>query len=217
VTPEAAPRVRPIIEVFSVSLGMVLFALFVHRGLPWIALSALGLLIVAATIGTSLRLLPRPAELLGLAGLPRQPILYFVVGGLIGAGGGMLHRHNLGLPVWPTGGVEAFAAVACLIGAAEELLYRGWLQGRAQILGRPAAIVIAAIAHASYKTALFAWPTTPMAIDYAGIALWTLIGGTLLGLLRANSENVAPSMFAHAVFDFMVYGALAYAPWWVWG
>ena len=110
--PEAAPRVRPIIEVLSVSLGMVLFALFVHRGLPWIALSALGLLIVAATIGTSLRLLPRPAELLGLAGLPRQPILYFVVG----------------------------------------------------------------------------------------------------GLLRARSESVAPSMFAHAVFDFMVYGALAYAP-----
>ena len=219
-TSEAAPRervTRPILEVLAVSLGMVLFAWFAHRGLPWITLSTVGLLVTAATIVISLRSLPRPAEVLGLAGLPRHPVFFFVVGAVIGAGGGMLHRYSLGLSVWPAGGVEVFAAIACLIGATEELVYRGWLQGRAQVLGGPAAIVIAAVAHAAYKTALFAWPTTPMAIDYAGIALWTLLGGLVLGLLRAYSESVGPSMLAHAAFDFMVYGALVYAPWWVWG
>lgn len=204
------------IEIIAVSVGMVLFALFAHQRLPWIALGAVGLIVVAATIGASLRRLSHPAELLGLNGVPRHSGFSFLAAAVIGASAGMLHRYSLGLPLLPAGGLELFATVACLIGAAEELLYRGWLQGKARVLGMPAAIVIAAASHATYKTALFAWSTEPIAIDYAGFALWTVIVGIVLGLLRAYSQSVLPAVFAHAAFDFVVYGAVAAAPWWVW-
>jgi membrane protease YdiL (CAAX protease family) len=218
-TPEAEPderRTRPVIEVLAASVGMVLFALFAHQGLPWMVLSAVGLLVVAATIGLSLRRVARPAALMGLDSFPRKAVLFFLLGGVIGAAGGMLHRHGLGMVLWPANGVEIFAVMACLIGAAEELLYRGWLLGRARALGWPAAVVIAAVAHAAYKTALFALPTGSTTIGLTGIMLWTAVGGIVLGLLRVCSESVIPAMFAHAAFDFVVYGALVDAPWWVW-
>lgn len=216
--PEAEPRetsTRSTTEVLVVSVAMVFFALFVHSGLPWIALSVAGLLVTGATIGSTLRHSSRPAELVGFA-LPLHSLFFLLVGGVIGTGGGMMHRFSLGLPVLPAGGIEGFAVVACLIGATEELFYRGWVQGRAMALGSPAAVVLAALAHTAYKTALFAWPITPTATDFTGLAVVTFIGGILLGLLRQYSKSVLPSVFAHAVFDFVVYGALSYAPWWVW-
>jgi membrane protease YdiL (CAAX protease family) len=219
VLPEAKPderRGRLVIAVVAASAGMVVFALFSHRGPPWIVLGAIALLVVAAAIGRSLRRATRPAALLGLGGLSRRAVLFSIVGAVIGTGAGLLHRKGLGIPLWPVGGLEAFAAVACLIGATEELLYRGWIQGTARPFGWPAAVAIAAVAHAAYKTALFAWPPGPIAIDYAAIGLWTVAGGIVIGLLREISGSVVPSMLAHAAFDFVVYGALAHAPWWVW-
>lgn len=181
------------------------------------AVSAGGLLIAAAAIGWSQSGAARPAAELGLDAFRPKTALFSVAGILIGAGGGLWHRSALGIALQPSEGVEAFVAVACLIGATEELIYRGWLLGRAQALGWPAAVVIAAVAHAAYKTALFAWPTGPVPIDLAGIALWTIAGGIVLGLLRVFSGSVVPPLLAHAAFDFVVYRSVADAPWWVWG
>ena len=194
---------------------MVVFALVSHQGPPWIVLGAIGLLLTAATMGRQLRRIPRPAALLGLERLPRRAALFGALGAVIGIGAGILHRKGLGMSPWPAG-VGPFAVVACLIGATEELVYRGWLQGAARPLGWPAAVVIASVAHAAYKTSLFAWPFGSVAIDFVGIGLWTILGGTVVGLLREFSGSVVPSMVAHAGFDFVVYGALTHAPWWVW-
>jgi membrane protease YdiL (CAAX protease family) len=115
-----------------------------------------------------------------------------------------------------TAGVTAFVIVACLIGATEELIFRGWLLGKARAFGWPAAVVIAAVAHTAYKTALFVWPAVPVAVDLAGVACWTLAGGVVLGLLRACSGSLLPPLMAHAAFDFVVYRNVVHAPWWVW-
>jgi membrane protease YdiL (CAAX protease family) len=205
-----------VIEVLAVAAGMVAFALFSHRGLPWILVGTTGLLIAAASLERSLRRAPRVAALLGLDGFSGETVLFAIVGCALGAGAGLLHRRGLELPLLPAGGLEVFAAVACLIGATEELLYRGWLQGRLRALGWPVAVVVAAAAHAAYKSALFAWPPGPAEIDCAVIAGWTFVGGVVLGLLRQFSGSVVPSMVAHAAFDLLVYGAVAHAPWWVW-
>jgi membrane protease YdiL (CAAX protease family) len=218
--PEEAPSQRsgrPVIEVLAVAAGMVVFALFSHRGLPWILVGATGLLVAAASIERSLRRAPRVAALLGLGGFSGKTALFAVLGCAIGAGGGLLHRRTLGLPLLPAGGLGVFAAMACLIGATEELVYRGWLQGRLQTLGWPVAVVVVAAAHAAYKSALFAWPPGPAQIDCAAMAGWTFVGGVVLGLLRQISDSVVPPIVAHAVFDLLVYGALVRAPWWVWG
>jgi membrane protease YdiL (CAAX protease family) len=203
-------------EVLAVAAGMVVFALFSHQGWPWILVGVAGLLVAAIAIEQSLRRTPRVGALLGLDGFSQRTALLSVVGCELGAGAGLLHRWQLDLPLLPAGGLEVFAAIACLIGATEELVYRGWLQGRLRTLGWPVAVVVAAAAHAAYKSALFAWSPGSAEIDCAVVARWTFGGGVIFGLLRQVSGSVAPSMVAHAAFDLLVYGALARAPWWVW-
>lgn len=207
---------RSVSEVLVVTAGMVVFALFSHRGLPWVLVGLVGLLVAAITIGESLRRGSNEAALLGLAGFSWSAVLFSLGGCALGVGAAVLHRRELGLPLLPAGGLEAFAVIACLIGVTEELVYRGWMQGRLQSLGWPAAVIMAAAAHAAYKSALFAWPTAPSEIDCVAMAVRTFLGGVVLGLLRKFSGSVVPSLVAHAVFDLMVYGAVVRAPWWVW-
>lgn len=208
-------RDRFVIELIAVFAGMVVFATFAHLRLPWSLPGAAGLVLAAAAIGGSLRSAGRPMVLLGLERFSRRAALFCLVGLILGTASAVHHRTQLGIPPWP-GGLAAFAPVACLIGVTEELIYRGWLQSTARPLGWPAAVVIAAVAHAAYKTALFAWPPGPALTDYQAIALWTFAGGIVLGVLRQVAGHVVPSMVAHAAFDVVVYGSFVHALWWVW-
>ena len=116
----------------------------------------------------------------------------------------------------PGAALQPFALAACGIGAAEEVLYRGWMQGRLRVLGRPAAVLIAAAAHTAYKTALFALPPSPVRVDFLSLVAFTFTVGALVGLSRELSRSIYPAVAAHVAFDLMVYGAAAQAPWWVW-
>ena len=210
-------RGRTATGIAAVSAGMILFALVSHQGLPWLVLGAGGLLIAARAIAWSQSGDSRPAAVLGLDRLSMKIAVFTLFGVGAGAGGGLLHRNALGIALQPAEGVEPFVVVACLVGAAEELVYRGWLLGKARAFGWPAAVVIATFAHAAYKTVLFAWPATPFPVDLREIALWTAVGGIVLSLLRVFSGSVTPSIVAHVVFDFVVYRSVGDAPWWVWG
>jgi len=204
---------RPALEAAAVTAAMVLFALFAHRGLPWSAVSGAGLLATAALIGTSLRNTPWPAG-------PRSRVVPLAVVGIaIGALGGVLQRQQAGALPEPATGLQLFVLLACLIGITEELVYRGWMLGRLGGLGWPVAVAFTALSHAAYKTALFSWPpdSLSMGFNLAGIALWTVAGGMVLGVLRVASRSVLPAVLAHAVFDAVVYSAFATPPWWVWG
>ena len=153
--------------------------------------------------------------LFGLSALSPKLIPIGLAGCAAGAGLGVFYRMSFGMSIVP-GSLEWFVLAACAIGAAEELVYRGWMQGRLRTLGRPAAVLIAAFAHAAYKTALFALPASPIGVDYRLIAAWTFAAGALFGLFRELSDSVIPPAAAHVAFDLMVYGAVARAPWWVW-
>ena len=87
-----------------------------------------------------------------------------------------------------------------------------------RVFGWPAAVAAASLAHGMYKAALFAWPGGSQGIDLAclGVGLGAAAMGIVPGLLRELSGSVVPSILAHSVFDLMVYGAVARAPWWVW-
>jgi membrane protease YdiL (CAAX protease family) len=208
-------------EAVAASAGMVLFALTVHSGLPWTLLGAAGLVAAAAAIGLSLARAPSACTLLGIArpsaNASAKTLLMIAAGLLVGGGLAVVYRLYVGLAAVPAGGIEAFVFLACLIGAAEEVVYRGYVQGRLSGLGWPAAVVLAAVAHAAYKTALFALPATPYEVNYLFLAAWTLLGGIAFGMLRQFSGSLAPPVAAHAAFDLVVYGAMAEAPWWVWG
>lgn len=200
----------------AAAIGMVVFAVFAHRGLPWIAVGAAGLVVAAAAIGRSLAREVKPFDFVGLTGLPRRAILSCTIGLAIGVGAAVLDRWQLGVPLRPASGFAAFAPVACLIGAAEELIYRGWMQSALHRLGAPAAVGTAALAHAAYKASLFAWSPEPMTTGWVAIAGWTFAVGIAFGALRETSRSVIPSMLGHAAFDWVVYGAFGHAPWWVW-
>ena len=115
-------------EALAVSLGMALLVWFVHQGMPWILVSAAGFLLTTATMASTLRNPAQSAELLGLRAFGRKALLFAAAGCAAGVAGGMWHRAALNLPIFPSGGLQAFALLACLIGAVEELIYRGWLQ-----------------------------------------------------------------------------------------
>lgn len=208
---------RPVIEAAAAAAGMVLFALFVRSGWPWGAVaSACGLAVAAAAMYHTFRAEPAATVVLGLSRPSRGVAMYVVAGCLVGAALGVLFRVVSEMGAVPAG-LGRFAFVAVLIGATEEVVFRGYVQGRLARLGWPAAVVLAAAAHTAYKSALFAMPPEGVAIDHAFLATWTLVGGVAFGLLRHGSGSVLPPLAAHAVFDIVVYGGGAQAPWWVWG
>lgn len=209
-------RRRSTIGIAAASAGLVIFACCSHQPLPWSAPGAAGLLLAASAIGWTPFGAAGPASVLGVQTFPRRAVFLSVLGVVIGSAAGLWHRRELGLPLLPGSPVQTFVIVACLIGATEELIYRGWLLGLARSFGSPAAVTMAALAHAAYKTALFAWPPIPSPVDLAGLALATAAGGLVLGWLRVSSSSLIPPMLAHVAFDFVVYRSVAQAPWWVW-
>jgi membrane protease YdiL (CAAX protease family) len=218
--PDAAAKaaiVRPVAEAAVASAGLALFALTVHCGWPWMLLGVGGLAAAAAAIGVSLAGATSPCALLGITRPSARTLAMVAAGLLVGAALATTYRTYMGLAALPAGGLEAFVLLACLIGAAEEVVYRGYVQGRLSGLGWPAAVALAAAAHAIYKTSLFAFPAGPHEVSYLMLAVWTFLGGIAFGTLRQTSGSLLPPVAAHAAFDLIVYGAMADAPWWVWG
>jgi membrane protease YdiL (CAAX protease family) len=216
---ESAPlpaRHDPALQATAASAGMVLFALAAHAPLPAFSLAIAGLFVTALAISVSL---PSPGSfghLFGFNGLSRPVVRWSLVGLGAGVGLAVLFRQSVGRPLFLTG-VHQFVLVAAAIGAAEELLFRGFVQGRLARLGWPAAVILAALAHTAYKTALFAFPPEDLVIQYGTLAFWTFLVGAVLGLTRHLSKSVLPTLTAHVLFDVFVYDDWAEAPWWVWG
>jgi membrane protease YdiL (CAAX protease family) len=126
------------------------------------------------------------------------------------------YRTHLGTGILPLG-LKPFAGVALLIGAAEELVYRGYAQGRLRAVGPVAAVLVAAGLHTAYKGALFAFPPAPeLRFDLVTVTAFTFAAGALFGVARERAGSVWPSLVAHAAFDLLVCGDAARAPWWVW-
>jgi len=202
-------------EAAVAGAGMVLFALFAHSLSFSFAFSAAGLTLTAAALVRGVVRSRSPLALFGLAHVTRKVALYVPVGALLGLALGLWYRRHIGAPALPEA-FRGFALMAALIGSAEEVLYRGYVQGRVRRLGAVGAIVCAAILHTAYKSALFALPGEAMTINFPFIIAATLIGGLAFGALRELSGNMLAPLAAHAAFDLVVYAELAEAPWWVW-
>jgi len=210
-------------EAAVAGAGMVLFALFAHSLSVPFAFSAAGLTLTAAALVQAVVRSRSPLALFGLAPVTRKTALYVALGAALGLALGVWYRRHIGAPALPEA-FRGFALVAALIGSAEEILYRGYVQGRFRRLGPVGATLCAAILHTAYKTALFALPGEAMAINFPFIIAATLVGGLAFGLLRELSGgstsltagNVLAPLAAHAAFDLIVYAELTKAPWWVW-
>jgi len=214
-TPKAAWGVAA--EVLAAGLGMVVFGLCIHLRPPFVVFfSALGLLTAAAALWRFFASETSPAVVLGLRRPGGRAAAWSGVGAVLGVGLGLLYRLRWGWPLVPRA-LTVFAPLSALIGATEELLYRGYVQGRVRRWGPVGAVVAAAFLHAFYKLALFSLPLECAGdTDPVFLVVVTFLGGLCFGALRELSGSVAPPLLAHVVFDIIVYGERAAAPWWVW-
>jgi len=202
-------------EAAVAGAGMVLFALFAHSLSVPFAFSAAGLTLTAAALVRGVVQPGSPLALFGLTPVTRKVALYVPVSALLGLALGIVYRRHIGAPPLPEA-FRGFALVAALIGSAEEVLYRGYVQGRVRRLGPVGAVACAALLHTAYKSALFALPGEAVTINFPFIVAATFVGGLAFGVLRKLSGNVLAPLAAHAAFDLVVYAELAAAPWWVW-
>jgi len=201
-------------DVFLALRGILIFAGFIHSPFPLILLAVGGLAGTAAVIGFSTKD-NRLREIFGITPLNRGILLYIPIAAVVGALMAVITRNRFELTLIPAG-FTGIALVAPLVGAAEELVFRGYIQGRLHPLGKLTSIVCASAAHTCYKLLVILSLSMPLQFDFFFLIFWTFIGGLLFGTLRELSGNTIPPLIAHAVFDIVLYGTLTTAPVWVW-
>jgi membrane protease YdiL (CAAX protease family) len=174
-----------------------------------------GGVLAASAVAYGLAADRRVLDTLALSRWPRRGGLWLGAALALGVAWGLCHRWQTGRPITPLP-FTAFCLAAVAIGACEEVLYRGFLQGWVRSRGPWPAILIATAAHTAYKCSIFLLPRGPDRANLPVLAAVTLAGGIVLGLLRERLGNLAFPIAAHAAFDALAYGDLATAPWWVW-
>ncbi len=205
----------PVTEACIAAAGMCLFALFAHEGFPRAIFSACGLLITTLAVSRGLKAETSPAALLGLRHLTPAIALYTFCAAIPGVALGFLYQWSYGLEIhFPALG--RFAPVSALIGATEEVLYRGYAQGRVRGIGPLPSVVFAALAHTIYKLSLFILPSGTMRTDFFYLAICTFLVGLGAGCMRHYTKSILPPVVCHVCFDIIVYGGYPRAPWWVW-
>jgi membrane protease YdiL (CAAX protease family) len=195
-------------------LGILLFAGFIHQTFPLLLIAVGGLALAGAAIAYSIRG-QAVVEAFALKRVDHKVFLYSLLAIAIGALLGMLTRNTFDISLFPVR-ITAVALVAPLVGAAEELIFRGYIQGKLQPIGRIFSVVYASAVHTSYKLLVILTLSVPLQFDFFFLVLWTFLGGLLFGILRELSRSTLPPMIAHAVFDVVLYGGLATVPVWVW-
>jgi membrane protease YdiL (CAAX protease family) len=198
-----------------VGLGLAVFALLIHSTGVGLAIAVAGFFAASIVMATTVVRADRPLEIMGLAPVPRRTAAYVPAGLTLGVGLAILYRWHSGWAPLPQG-ITGFAFVATIIGATEELVFRGYVQGRMARLGAAGAVLVAAAFHTAYKTALFAMPPSGQETDLLLVATVTLAGGIAFGALRQLSGTVLAPLAAHALFDLLAYAEFSSAPWWVW-
>lgn len=195
-------------------MGILLFAGFIHQPKPLLLLAIVGLVCTAAVIGFSSRN-ETIMETFGIKLLNRKLILYVLSAIVLGVVLGIFTRNRFDLTLIPSG-FTGVALVAPLVGATEELVFRGYIQGQLRPVGKIFSIVTTSAFHTSYKLLVILTLAIPLQFDFFFLIFWTFVGGVLFGTLRELSGNTIPAMIAHAVFDIVLYGGMASAPVWVW-
>ena len=194
--------------------GILIFALFIHAPLPrriisFIALTGSALMLGYSTRNASL------LQVIGLTPVSRRILIYMIPAMLLGIGLAWLTRSTFDLSPLPTS-VSRFVFIAPLIGAAEELIFRGYIQGSLRQISRSFSIIYASTVHTCYKLLVILSLTVPLQFDLFFLVMWTFIGGLAFGALREGSRSSIPPVIAHALFDIILYGGYALAPVWVW-
>lgn len=209
-------RYLSLIEAVICSLCLIIFSFFIHSGFPVKIISFAALLLPSYIFGNNLHSL---SDFRKITGVPTSLLMlniYSIGGFMLGMFLAMFYRWYLGLSLMPTSGLNYFVIVAALIGASEELVFRGFIQEYAKSINVPFSIFFSSLSHTGYKCCLFIIPVAAVNINVGYLALWTFGAGILFGSLKHFSKSIGPPLIAHVIFDIFVYAEFVNAPWWVW-
>jgi len=204
-----------LIEVIFALAGIGLFSAFIHKELFFKIIAFSGLIITAICINHSISKLYSLPGIFGIYPVSKKTFYYLIVGLVFGCLLGMLYRYTKNYNLFP-GSLHKFVIIAPLIGIMEELIFRGYIQGRIRYLGPVFSVIIASLSHTGYKFLIIKTLPLDIGVDFLLLTLLTFVVGIILGILKELSGNVIPSSLAHACFDIIVYGAYSTAPVWVW-
>jgi len=209
-------HLRLVTEIFLVLGGICIFAWFVHREGVLFLIAVAGLIFASVILSRAVFISPSPAGLLGLDIYDFKVLIFSFAGLAAGLAAALGYHSFYGIQNLP-GALTIIALVSPLIGITEEIIFRGYLQGRAQQFGPAVAVAGAAAGHTLYKYLVLKSLTVPVVIDFPRLVLFTFLFGLAVGIFRQISRSVIPALAAHALFDILVYGDFSAMPVWVWG
>ncbi len=193
--------------------GMIVLGLAVRRpGSGWAAI--VGGLAAGGGLAWALAAERRPLGLLGIRPIARRHVVWLILCAALGVGLALWYRFAQGRAILP-GGWRVFALAAAGIGLAEEVGYRGLVQGCLRGRGPVVASLVASLLHTAYKCSLLAPRPGEPATDLLWLGVGTLVVGAIFGLMRESAGGLAMPAAAHAAFDIWAYGDSGAVPWWV--
>ena len=202
-------------NVTVVVSGILLFAIFIHQSGALKYLSFCGLAVAALMVGYSLKN-TSILRSIGITTPGRRVLLYILPAILLGLILGILTRNKFGLTIWPIA-LGSMALISPCIGATEELVFRGYIQGHLKPAGSLFSIIYTSLAHTGYKLLVIQSLSGSFYFNTGFLIFWTFVAGIALGILKDRSESTIPPLVAHALFDIVLYGGMWTAPVWVWG
>lgn len=205
---------RALADALGCGLALAAFSCLITYAFPYRIAAFVPLTAAAFIIGSSITGSLKPSVTLRMNFSVRQ-LTFYIVAIQMGFLGGMYYRGSFGMPVLPAV-FNNFVWVAACIGMMEELVFRGFIQGRLNAINPALAIVLAAFAHASYKACLFLSPAAEYHYSITLFYTWSFAAFISIGLLRYFSGSIMAAVIVHVVFDLLVYAESLQAPWWVW-
>jgi len=197
------------------SFGLMVFSFFIQFKFPVQLLAFAALIMSAFVISINLRSFADLKKITGEYISSKITLLYLIMGIAMGGMLVVIYRWHLGISLFPVS-LHLFAITAALIGCAEELVFRGFLQEYTRSINGPFSVLFSTISHTGYKCCLFLSPAVTGDINIGFLVFWTFLAGILFGTVRHLSKSVLPSLSAHVLFDILVYAEFVKAPWWVW-
>jgi membrane protease YdiL (CAAX protease family) len=209
-------RILPYLEFLLITGGILVFAWFAHgKGISFLVAMA-GLLVSSAGIAVSLFRSADPLSVLGLQRFNLNTLRLSLQFSAVGIAMTVLYRYKSGMSLFPHA-LTTVALITPFIGMTEELVFRGFIQGRLRSTGFFISILLASAGHASYKFLVLKSLPFDLGTDLPWLALSTFAVGLVLGAFREICGTVVPAMIAHAAFDIFLYGDSVKMPAWVWG
>lgn len=203
-------------ELILFFTGIILFTYLARQKGLLFFLSFSGLILSASVVAMHAKSWHELNDAFGLKWIKGLNLYFIPLSILAAIFFSLLYRRFLSLDLFPQH-IISFAIVAALIGATEELIFRGYIQSRSREFGIILSILIAASTHTVYKYVLFSSLSAVQEINMGFLVFWTMTVGLILGIMKEYSGSSYVPILFHVVFDILVYGDGTIEPWWVFG